>query len=263
MGSGSEAARAAWWRRAARLGLLLAASSLLGGCSWLGGGGSEPPKDAPDLQLGAAREDSLHCAKKRCANWYRLVVDRNTKVEVVANSPADPALPDFEIKLYNRDLYLLEADSISLDRPRKVSRALEPGLYYLLVQQLEGNDELLSYTLSANRARKAPPKPKRRRQREIKDPAPPPPPPPPPPRASAIDSEVLEVERSGGEPTAVLLEAGISEGVVSGRRGRLIENGQVVGKIEIVDVYAHGSRGRIVGGLTSPITLDTRAEIDR
>jgi hypothetical protein len=72
---------------------------------------------------------------------------------------------------------------------------------------------------------------------------------------------VIEVERAGGEPIAILLEAGTSQGVKPGQSGELIESGQVIGRIEVVDVYSAGSRARIVGGLSSPITLDTRARL--
>ena len=44
-------------------------------------------------------------------------------------------------------------------------------------------------------------------------------------------------------------------------RGELIEGGQVIGKLEVVAVYAGGSRARILGGLVAPITHDTEARI--
>jgi hypothetical protein len=71
--------------------------------------------------------------------------------------------------------------------------------------------------------------------------------------------EVLEVERENGEPVAVLIDAGTPMGIEAGLRGSLVDNGQQIGRIEIVDVYDSGSRARLIGPLAAPITIDTEA----
>ena len=82
-----------------------------------------------------------------------------------------------------------------------------------------------------------------------------------PPSPTYVESDLLEIERSGGEPVAVLLEAGASEGLRRGMAGELVDRGQVIGRLEIIAVYDEGSRARIVGDLSVPITVDTAARI--
>jgi hypothetical protein len=82
-----------------------------------------------------------------------------------------------------------------------------------------------------------------------------------PPSPNYIESDLLEIERSGGEPVAVLLEAGASEGLTRGMVGELLDRGQVIGSLEIIAVYEEGSRARIVGELSVPITIETSARI--
>jgi hypothetical protein len=82
-----------------------------------------------------------------------------------------------------------------------------------------------------------------------------------PPSPTYVESDLLEIERSGGKPVAVLLEAGASEGLRRGMLGELVDRGQVIGQLEIIAVYDEGSRARIVGELSVPITFDTAARI--
>ncbi len=82
-----------------------------------------------------------------------------------------------------------------------------------------------------------------------------------PPSPTYIESDLLEIERTGGKPVAVLLEAGASEGLRRGMVGELVDRGQVIGRLEIIAVYDEGSRARIVGDLSMPITFDTAARI--
>jgi len=76
-----------------------------------------------------------------------------------------------------------------------------------------------------------------------------------------IRSDVIEVERADGVPIAVLIEAGIPTGVSRGQLGRLVEAGREIGRIEIVDVYSGGSRARILGELSGPITANSVVEV--
>ena len=87
-------------------------------------------------------------------------------------------------------------------------------------------------------------------------------PPPPRPRFESISAEVIEIEGRPGDPHAVLIDRGRSDGMRPGLRGRLLENGEEIATVEIVDAYADGSRARIEGSLQAPITAHTRVEID-
>lgn len=244
--------------------LALAAGST--GCAWLGGGGLKPPKDAAELQIGERREDWIHCDRGRCTNWYRIVTPKeNMRLKIEADAPSSPGLPDFAMELYDREMQLVKADTEAMRRPRTMIEVLKkPGLYYLKVAGLAGIEDRLSYKLSVTSVRAK--KPRSHRPTRTTGGTPPPLPLPvaPPPKPRIVDVEVLEVERGAdGEPVAVLLEVGTGDGVEPGLRGRLLDRGQRIGRIEIVDVYAEGSRARLVGGLSAPITLDTTAEIER
>jgi hypothetical protein len=96
----------------------------------------------------------------------------------------------------------------------------------------------------------------------IPEPAPEPVPEPvvPAPRRWIV-AEVLDVEEASGEPFAVMIEAGEPAGIREGMRGELVEGDVVIGTIEIVDVYPSGSRARIVGPLSAPVSFDTVSRI--
>jgi hypothetical protein len=219
-------------------------------------------EDASDLMPGQWREDSLHCDRDRCVILYRLVVEKPATIVVEADAPADPLLPDFFLALEDPEGRVIGDDRAAQKRPRRIVGRLDPGLYFVRVAAATDKDDQLSFKLRFRPevAKVAQPK---RAAPKTSAPKPTPAPRPPPPRPVHLESEILEVERDGGEPTAILLEAGTSQGVQPGQSGELIEAGQVIGRIEIVDVYSAGSRARIVGGLRSPITLETRARLAR
>lgn len=236
-----------------RIALLLALVLGVGSCQNPLAGRSEKKArtNAPDLVLSQTREDTLHCAKGRCTQFYRLVVDKKKRISVRADAPSDPRLPDFSLVLEDRDGHVVADDRKANQRPRRVIETLDPGLYYVRIVGHDKKDDQLSYKIVAKQVYKRRSAPRAPRKR-----APPPPP-------TFFESEVLEVERAGGEPVAVLIEAGTAQGMVPGQTGELIEGDVVIGKLEIVDVYAEGSRARILGGLTAPITLDTRARLQK
>jgi len=84
---------------------------------------------------------------------------------------------------------------------------------------------------------------------------------PPEPQAVWVVAEVLDVEEADGEPTAVMIEAGAPDGIVPGLQGELYEEDAVIGQIEVVEVYPSGSRAKIVGPLTAPVSFDTLSRI--
>ena len=72
-------------------------------------------------------------------------------------------------------------------------------------------------------------------------------------------AEAVDAACASGD--ALLVEAGTGTGMERGMRGELREGDLTIGEIEIIAVYAQGSRARILGGLSAPITFDTRARV--
>jgi hypothetical protein len=82
------------------------------------------------------------------------------------------------------------------------------------------------------------------------------------PQPTWVVAEVLDVEKSDGKLSAVMVEAGTPDGIRPGMQGELFEGETVIGRIEIVDVYPTGSRARIVGTLSAPVSFDTLSRIE-
>ena len=88
------------------------------------------------------------------------------------------------------------------------------------------------------------------------------PPPPPEPEPVYVEAEVLDLEEEEGEVRVVLIEAGEKQGLVLGMRGQLVDGGQEIGQIEIIQVLQSGSRARVLGSLTGSIGFDTLSRIE-
>lgn len=236
-------------------GLLIGLFSAVTGCS-LFGGSDKLRQQAPELGFDEWREGSLHCKRGLCTSWYRLAVQQAGELEIEVSAPAHETLPDFSLVVEDAERRRIGEDLAPLHRPRQVRSAFEPGVYYVQLQGLDEDAELMSYKLivrkpapvkpKATAPRSAPAKPKAKAA---------------PPPARIIESAVIEVERQGGEPSFVLIEAGSAAGVERGLAGELVDGGRSIGRIEVVDVYEAGSRARILGGLSAPITLDTVAKL--
>jgi hypothetical protein len=232
--------------------LLLCGLWGISGCALFGS--KQPP--AQPLALGKWREDSLHCGGGECKRLYELKLDRATKVSISADAPADPRLPDFSLTLLDDSMRSLAYDSASLERPRKIARDLDAGVYYIAIEALGSVKDPLAYKLIATKLAKK----KYRIKKSTTKPAPAP---IPKPQPKLVRSEIIEVERSGGEPTAVLISMGTSDGIEPGLEAELVEGDTVIGHVKVVEVYAAGSRAQIVGGLSAPITLDTEVQLRR
>jgi hypothetical protein len=253
-------------RRWSAVALLVAAVSMAAGCALLGTGRSSPPEPAvPEaeassptpaaetdpgrLVLDQWRQGWLHCAAQKCQNSYTVEVPRRGKLRVDARAPGGQGLPDFGVVIEDLQNRLVGASIRPQERPRLVRKDVEPGLYRVQVYALGSNGEMLSYDLVAKLEKKrtaAKPRPKPRK---------------PKPEFRVVKSEILEVEREGGEPTFVLIEAGERQALTPGLTGHLIENGNRIAGIKVVEVFPDGSRVRIVDRLSAPITIETTAEI--
>jgi hypothetical protein len=228
--------------------LLLCGLWGLSGCALFGS--KQPP--AQSLTLGKWREDSLHCGDGECKRLYELRLDQATKLSIVADAPADPRLPDFSLSLLDGSMRSLGYDGVPQERPRKIARDLDAGVFYVSITGLGKVKDPLAYKLIAMKVSKK----KYRIKKSTSQP-----PPVPKVESAPIRSEIIEVERSGGEPTAVLIAAGTSDGIEPGQEAELVEGDTVIGRLKIVDVYVAGSRAQIVGGLSAPITLDTEVQL--
>jgi len=241
--------------------LLACVVFLASGCNLFGARKEEKARRAaPTLKLGTVIEGKLHCDRKLCKSWYKVNIIRRQPILIEVDAPSHRALPDFGITLETAQLEVVEIDQIGFRRPRTIDKTLEPGLYYLSVWSRGENKDMLSYKVSARAKTRRVSKKRYSRPKKIqKQPRPP----PPPPVFVTINADILELERSGGEPNAVLLEASRADGIRPGDRGRLVEGERVIGELEVVDVYDEAIRARIVGGLSAPITFDTRAELNK
>jgi hypothetical protein len=88
-----------------------------------------------------------------------------------------------------------------------------------------------------------------------------PPPKPKPKYDTRRNIGILEVERSPSGGT-VLIEFRGGDGAEKGQGGRLMSGGRKIADIQIIEVYAEGSRARLLGEPSEVITGATRAEID-
>lgn len=224
-------------------------------------GCAKPPPDldgqpggAQTLVLGYPHSDQLHCEDGDCSDWYRLRIDERGGLTIRVAALQESVLPtEYGVQLKSgRNQLLAYADAVGMGRKQLRWKA-EPGYYLIGISAAEKSPPL-RYEVRASFQPEPPPAPLL---------LPPPlPPPPPEPRFEPLSAEVLEVEGRPGNPHAVLIDRGLADGLRSGLRGRLLENGEVIAIVEIVDAYPDGSRARIEGSLQAPITPRTRVEID-
>ena len=83
-----------------------------------------------------------------------------------------------------------------------------------------------------------------------------------PPQFEQVSALVLEIEPRADGGEALTIDKGQKAGLSRGQRGRLLEKGETIGEIEVLDVYEDAARVAIVGTLRAPITPSTVAEVD-
>jgi len=210
------------------------------------------PGGAKTLQMGALHADQLSCRGGDCADWYRVRVPQRGDLVVLLESP--PAAVGG-----GRDLALTLADGRSRQLERQAVSPVEgdalitwqanPGYYMLRVDSSDEARTPLPYELSLRMVLPPPPPPSE-------------PPPPPEPVYDVVEGQVLEVEGGFGDPEAVLVDRGETDGIFPGQGGRLLNGDATIAAIVVVDTYPEGSRARIEGTLSEPISPSTRVEID-
>jgi len=212
------------------------------------------PAGAKPLPLESWLADGLDCKHGDCADWWRLELagPGRLTVEAVGQS-REASAPPLLLRVADADgTPLAEAQSGPGPVASASLAARRGGSYLVAVLEAEGQGAA-PYQLRASFT-----------------PAPPPPPPPPPrkveppaaPPPERVSGGVVEVERQGGVVASVLIDLGSERGMRPGLHGWLVERGQRIGEVEIVDVYREGSRARIDGSLAAPITPQTGVEIE-
>jgi hypothetical protein len=238
-------------------------------------GDEEPPKPAT-VALDSWLKDTLHCAARRCSNLYELPIAEPGEVKVEVYAPLG-RLPDFGVVLLDADAGVLARSQEPGVRPRRLQAQVVPGSYVIHVYALGIKDPSLTYEVIARlsaatapaktRQTKKAPEPSKPPQPTVAEPVPPPLPKQTPTSASpspmrgGVQAEVLDVEERAGT-SFVLLDAGAPHAVAIGMRGQLVEGDAILAEIEIVEVFADGSRARILGELKGSISIDTKARID-
>lgn len=242
--------RRRFWRRAWAASVVL----LWTGCATPAPDPDGEPGSATLLSLNSARRDQLDCRRSwvrraffrergDCSDWYRIRLPARGDLFLDAKTPeADAAASPYTLTLNSgRNQRLGEANDVGGGRKRMHWKA--SAGHYLLAVTAPPRSRLLRYELLARFE-------------------PEPPPAAPEPRFEQLNSEVLEVEGRPGDPRSVLIGRGERDGIRPGLRGRMMQDGEEIATVEIVDVYPDGSRARIDGTLRAPITPDTRVEID-
>jgi hypothetical protein len=205
------------------------------------------PAGARPLALGTPRRDQLHCKGGDCADWYRLRLEQRGELVIdVAVIDENASTTFYSVQLNSHGNEPLGyGDQVGLGRKRLHWRSA-PGTYLVGIGAPEKSRPFRYEVLASFE-----PEPPRLVVM-----------PPPQPRFAPISAEVIEIEGRPGDPSAVLIDRGRSDGMRPGLRGRLLENGEEIAIVEIVDAYSDGSRARIEGTLHAPITAHTQAEID-
>ena len=231
--------------------------------------GPPPPPDldsaqgrAVDRALNETTVDALDCRAGDCLDWHRirLVAPGTLRLEArVARS--DERASDPSLSLILADGFGERIDG--LDDVRSVEqeliRELNPGFYLIGVESPD-RAKAMAYELTPRFAEtvieESAPEPTIRKKKTV---TPRKPIEPIEPRVRRVDAEVLEVEGQLSAPTAVLLDIGRARGVFQGMSGELMEGDDLVGRIEVLDVYDEGSRARLSSPLLRPITPRVKA----
>ena len=244
------------------LELLLFGLLALGVCAKRPPDTDATPPGANALALDTPRRDSLDCGKDDCADWFR--VDVPSKGRLVTDLSAEaPAGEDVRISIS-----LADANGATLARDQTIGRAaisvsaeVVPGTYLIAIASNHPSARF-EYSVTPRLLLPPPPPPKPVALPIKRNPAPVKPPPPAPPRFETKRAEVLEVHENGPHGRAVLLDAGASQGLRVGLRGRLLEGGRAIGTLEIVEVYPEGCLASVEGTGSNAIGTAGVAEID-
>lgn len=223
-----------------------------------------PPHSEPGgaLPLGSEpRLDEFNCPAGNCVHWYRIVVPRKGKLRLFVESfehakkeekrsffskeEADPGPPGFEITLSDGDGKSVDGAKSDGAKERALESRVTRGSYMVSVWS-ENPGRPFAYRLTSKF--KAAPKPRAR-------------PKPRKPRFETREATILEAEGWGADVEALLIDLGSTDGMRTGLKGRLVDNGEEIGKLVVEQVYPDGSRAGVEGSLSRPLGPDSRVEI--
>ncbi|MBW2281811.1 MAG: hypothetical protein JRG76_10265 [Deltaproteobacteria bacterium] len=230
--------------RSARLrpAVLLLAASLSSACAL-----TPPPHGYPTgaLFLAPARPyvDRVNCPRKDCERWFRTRVgekgDLRASVQVTSE---DKSALRYSLMITDREAKTLVRDASGGAAHLEVKRSVPAG-GYLVGVVAHKDSRAFDFSVRVDFEPAPPPPVKKKPEFEIHS------------------TPVLESVGYGQDTVAVLIESGEKRGMQVGFRGRLIDDGETIGSIVIEQVFPDGSRAKIEGALSSPVTHATIAEI--
>jgi hypothetical protein len=225
-----------------------------------------PPPPAHSVSSGAlllgseALVDELDCPAGNCVHWYRVEVPRKGKItlyveafELVGKKETEGVFRKRE-KDSSPPRFMMNLDAVG---GKSIANARsESNKEATIESNVRGGAYLVS-VWSANPGRpfgyrlnstyKPAPKPKKKKK--------------PVQQYKAQRAMILESEGWGSDVEAVLIDLGSSDGMRTGLKGRLINEGEEIGKLSVQQVYPDGSRARVEGTLVRPLGPDSQAEI--
>jgi len=234
-----------------RLGLVTGGlcASLLGACLKTP---TPDPDGAPglayELRLNSERRDTLECQANDCADWFRVYVSGPGTLRVAAATTDLGA--DSSLTLFLGDDRADLIDRTTLTREGRLIREVDQGYYF--VQLTTVAERSVRYVLLASFEPKpvATPRP-RAAQR------------PRPARPTVLSGQVVEVEGQAGRVDGVLFRVERPERLRTGLRGRLLQGKDVIGEVEVTEIYSGGgARARVLGPLRARIDATTQVAID-
>jgi len=193
-------------------------------------------------------ESAIDCPSNDCVHWYRTEVTQRGTLSITLRELSILEPPaGFSVTMLASGGSAIANQSSMGRRELRIQRRVEPARY-LIALHSDRPGRAFPYSIQAAFA-PAPP------------PAPPPPPPPPEPIFEPHTSMILESEGWGQDVKAVLIESGEKHGIVPGMQGRLLNQGEEIGVVEVDQVYPDGSRLVVVGQLSAPVDPETVVEI--
>lgn len=239
--------------------VLLAALIALGACAKRPPDADAIPSGANALALDTPRADVLDCREDDCADWFRAEIPRKGKLVIeLSATPEQGTDVRISVSLADGQGATLARDQTIGRTAISVSSDVVPATYLIAIAS-NHPEARFDYTVTARLVLPPPPKPPPKAAPARK--RAPVPAKPPAPRFETKRAEVLEVDESGPHGRAVLLDAGSTQGLRVGLRGRLLDGGQTIATLQIVEVYPEGSLARIEGG-PGAIGVTSTAEIE-
>jgi hypothetical protein len=221
------------------------------------------PATALPLELGQQAEHSLNRSQGILDDWYKVEIPAEGTLRIELSAPTG-ALPPGVILAMSDEKGLSQIQPTQAGGRERVEleNLVQVGTEWIWVGTEPEAKGAIPYQLQANftaRPVKAAPRPKLKRS------APPPPvakPALPPPAFRTVTTVVVEVERAAGDEQFATIRGGQQMGFQAGLKGSFREAGQVIGTFEIVEVYPKGSRVRVHGRLSGPVTERTEVDVE-